>query len=95
MVDKTICKCGDHKVSGSQCIEGQTYILLNTEDLLTALAGGTSISKLDLSHAYQQLFLDEGSEKDLMFCTHRGCESVTASDVILIAVSSEEEHLKG
>lgn len=64
------------------------------KDLLTALGGGTSFNKPDLLHAYEQLLLDEGSEKDLTFCTHRGCESVTALDVILIAASSEE-HLKG
>ncbi len=55
-VDKTIRICGDWKVSVNQCIEVlETYPLHNTEDLFATLAGGTSFSKLDLSHAYQQL----------------------------------------
>lgn len=59
--DKTIRICGDYKVSINQCLEEQTYPLPNTEDLFTTLAGGTLFSKLDLSHAYQQLLLDEES----------------------------------
>ncbi|KAJ8352134.1 hypothetical protein SKAU_G00236100 [Synaphobranchus kaupii] len=35
-------------------------------------AGGTSFSKLDLSHAYQQLQLDADSEQYLTINTHRG-----------------------
>lgn len=69
--DKTIRICGDYKVSINQCIEVQTYPLPNT-DLFGTLAGGTSFSKLDLSHAYQHLLLDEESEKYLTINTHKG-----------------------
>ncbi|XP_061735502.1 uncharacterized protein K02A2.6-like [Nerophis ophidion] len=71
-VDKTIRICGDYKVSVNQCIEEQTYPLPNTEDLFATLAGGTSFSKLDPSHAYQQLQLDKESEKYLTINTHKG-----------------------
>ena len=60
--DKTIRICGDYKVSVNQCIEVETYPLPNTEDLFATLAGGTSFTKLDLSHAYQQLRLHRHSE---------------------------------
>lgn len=70
--DKTIRICGDYKVSINRCMEEQTYPLPNTEDLFATLAGGTSFSKLDLSHAYQQLILDEESEKYLTVNTHKG-----------------------
>lgn len=53
--DKTSRICGDYKVSINQCIEEERYPLPNTEDLFATLAGGTLFSKLDLSHAYQQL----------------------------------------
>ncbi|XP_026046823.1 uncharacterized protein K02A2.6-like [Astatotilapia calliptera] len=70
--DKTIRICGDYKVSVNQCVEEERYPLPNTEDLFATLAGGTSFSKLDLSHAYQQLQLDEESEKYLVINTHKG-----------------------
>ena len=66
--DKTIRICGDYKVSINRCMEEQP--LPNTEDLFATLAGGTSFSKLDLS--YQQLMLDEESEKYLTVNTHKG-----------------------
>ena len=43
-----------------------------TEDLLTTLNGGQKFSKLDLSHAYQQLLLDNESREYLTVNTHSG-----------------------
>lgn len=68
-VGKTIRICSDYAVSINQCIEEETYPLPNTEDLFATLAGGTSFSKPDLSHVYQQLQLDEESEKYLTINT--------------------------
>ncbi len=70
--DKSICICGDYKVTINQNLEEETYPLPNTEDLFAKLAGGTLFSKLDLAHAYQQLKLDQQSEKYLTINTHRG-----------------------
>lgn len=70
--DGSVRLCGDYKVTINQSLEEETYPLPNAEDLFATLAGGTSFSKLDLSHAYQQLQLDAGSEQYLTVNTHRG-----------------------
>jgi len=70
--DKSIRICGDYKVTINQSVEEETYPLPNTEDLFATLAGGKLFTKLDLSHAYQQLELDKDSEKYLTVNTHRG-----------------------
>ena len=70
--DKTMRICGDYKVTVNRCIEEETYPLPNSEDLFATLAGGTLFSKLDLSHAYQQLELDENSKALLTVNTHKG-----------------------
>lgn len=70
--DKSIRICGDYKVTINQSVEEETYPLPNTEDLFATLAGGKLFTKLDLSHAYQQLQLDKDSEKYLTVNTHRG-----------------------
>ena len=41
------------------------YPLPSTEDLFATVAGGQVFSKIDLSHAYQQVELDEDSQKYL------------------------------
>lgn len=71
-VDKSIRICGNYKVNINQSVEEETYPLPNTEDLFATLAGGKLFTKLDLSHAYQQLELDKDSEKYLTVNTHRG-----------------------
>ncbi|XP_039525150.1 uncharacterized protein K02A2.6-like [Pimephales promelas] len=70
--DKSIRICGDYKVTINNQLEVETYPLPNTEDLFATLAGGKWFSKLDLSHAYQQLRLDKDSEEYLTINTHRG-----------------------
>lgn len=70
--DKSIRICGDYKVTINNSVEEETYPLPNTEDLFATLAGGKWFSKLDLSHAYQQLELSPESEKYLTVNTHRG-----------------------
>ncbi|XP_056132701.1 uncharacterized protein K02A2.6-like, partial [Lampris incognitus] len=70
--DKSIRICGDYKVTVNQSVEEETYPLPNAEDLFATLAGGTLFSKLDLSHAYQQLELEKDSEKYLTINTHKG-----------------------
>lgn len=70
--DKSIRICGDYKVTINSELEAETYPLPNTEDLFATLAGGKWFSKLDLSHAYQQLRLDKDSEEYLTINTHKG-----------------------
>lgn len=61
--DRSLRICGNYKVTINQNLEEETYLLPNTEDLFTKLAGGTLFSKLDLAHAYQQFKLDQHPEK--------------------------------
>ncbi|XP_056138781.1 uncharacterized protein K02A2.6-like, partial [Lampris incognitus] len=70
--DKSTRICGDYKFTVNQSVEEETYPLPNAEDLFATLAGGTLFSKLDLSHAYQQLELEKDSEKYLTINTHKG-----------------------
>ena len=53
------------------------YPLPKVEDLLSTLAGGKSFSKLDLSHAYQQLHLSEESKPLVTINTSKGLYQYT------------------
>ena len=48
------------------------YPIPKIEDLFTKLAGGKVLSKLDMSQAYQQIQLDEGSLKLVVINKHQG-----------------------
>ena len=48
------------------------YPVPKTEDLLASLNGGKLFCKLDLSHAYQQLKLDNESREYLTINMHKG-----------------------
>ena len=50
---------GDYKVTINQASQTNSYPLTRVDDLFAALSGGTIFTKLDLSHAYQQILLDE------------------------------------
>ena len=63
---------GDYKMAVNQCADVDQYPLPNTETLFATLAGGQVFSKIDLSHAYQQVELDEDSQKYLTINTHKG-----------------------
>ena len=69
--DGSIRVCGDYKVTVNAVSKLDAYPLPHVEDLFTALSGGQLFSKLDLSHAYQQLLLDE-SKKFTTINTTRG-----------------------
>ena len=64
--------CGDYKVTVNPCLEEEYYPLPTEEDLFAMLARGKYFSKIDLSNAYQQLELDEESQKLLTINTHKG-----------------------
>ena len=48
------------------------YPLPKVEDLFAALAGGKLFSKIDLTHAYQQVKIDDASKKYTTINTHKG-----------------------
>lgn len=64
--------CGDYKLTINQASQLNTYPLPRVEDLFTMLAGGKTFTKLDMSHAYQQLLLEEESKQYVTVNTHKG-----------------------
>ena len=70
--DGRIRICGDYRVTINHLSKLDSYPIPKADDLFAALAGGKSFSKLDLSHAYLQLVLDEESRKFTTINTQRG-----------------------
>ena len=70
--DGSIRICGDYKLTVNPATECDTYPVPKTEDLLATLNGGDMFSKLDLRQAYQQILLDEESQRLCTINTHRG-----------------------
>ncbi|XP_062404761.1 uncharacterized protein K02A2.6-like [Sardina pilchardus] len=70
--DSTVRICGDYKLTANVASRLEQYPLPRIEELFSTLAGGTSYSKLDMSHAYQQLVLAEESRKLVTINTHKG-----------------------
>jgi len=70
--DGAVRVCGDYKMTINQASQLDTYPLPRVEDLFATLAGGQTFTKLDMSHAYQQLLLDEDSKQYVTINTHMG-----------------------
>ena len=64
--------CGDYKLTVNRYALIDRYPLPKIEDLYATLAGGEKFSKLDLSHAYSQVELDEHSQDLTTISTHIG-----------------------
>ena len=75
--DGSIRICGDFRVTINQVAQRDMYPLPKVEDLLSTLAGGNTFSKLDLSHAYQQIQLSEESRKLVTINTTKGLYQYT------------------
>ena len=70
--DGSIRLCGDYKVTINPALIPDTYPLPRVDDLFTALSGGKIFTKLDLSHAYLQVPLDDSSKKYTTINTPKG-----------------------
>ena len=71
--DKTSVRiCGDFRVTVNPVSKLDRYPLPKTADLFGKLKNGKFFSKLDLSHAYQQLPLEEDSKRFVVINTHKG-----------------------
>ena len=70
--DGTVRICGDYKITVNKVCKGDNHPIPRIEDLAYALSGGEKFTKLDLSHAYTQLQLDEESRKYTTINTHKG-----------------------
>ena len=70
--DGSLRLCGDYKQTVNPQLDVDKYPLPNPTELFASLAGGCQFSKIDLSHAYQQLQLDESSRECVTINTHQG-----------------------
>lgn len=70
--DSTVRICGDYKVTINPWLEVDQYPLPKTQDLFKKLTGGETLTKLDLSQAYEQVQLEEWSKHYLSMNTHKG-----------------------
>ncbi|KAL5467316.1 hypothetical protein EMCRGX_G031528 [Ephydatia muelleri] len=70
--DGSLRLCGDYKVTVNSVANVESYPYPRINDLLASLTGGKVFSKLDLSHAYLQLPLDEKSKEYVTITTHKG-----------------------
>ena len=70
--DGNIRICGNYKLTANKVLRLEKYPIPSLEDLLQSLQGGVKFSKLDLSHAYHQIELDEDARKFTTVNTHRG-----------------------
>ncbi|GFO41416.1 polyprotein [Plakobranchus ocellatus] len=70
--DGTVRICGDYKTTLNKVCKGDNHPIPRIEDLAHALSGGDKFTKLDLSHAYTQLELDESSREMTTINTHKG-----------------------
>ncbi|CAG9116185.1 unnamed protein product [Plutella xylostella] len=64
--------CGDYKVTINKKLMRDPYPLPRIEELFAALSGGEKYSKIDLTNAYQQKFLEESSQACTAITTHVG-----------------------
>ena len=69
---KSIRICGDFRVTVNPVSRLNRYPIPKIEDLLATLKNGKVFLKIDLSQAYQQLPLDEESQKLCVINTHKG-----------------------
>ena len=70
--DGNIRVCGNYKVTANKILRVEKYPIPSLEDLLMSLQGGQKFSKIDLSHAYHQVELEESARKYTTINTHRG-----------------------
>ena len=69
--------CGNYKLTVNPALNVNLYPLPRPEDLFINLAGGKQFTTLDLSHAYNQLVLEDSSRKFLTINTQRGLYQYT------------------
>lgn len=69
--------CGDFKLTVNKAAALEHYPLPRVEELFSTLSGCQVFNKLDMSHAYNQIQLDEPSQKYVVVNTPRGLKMFT------------------
>ena len=69
--------CGDYKITVNRASKLEKYPIPRIDELFASLSGGRLFSKLDLSHAYLQVPLDESSQQFVTINTHKGLFTYT------------------
>ena len=64
--------CGDYKLTVNKEVTVDQYPIPNIDDLYSKLSGGVAYSKLDLSHAYEQVCLSNDSQHLTTITTLKG-----------------------
>ncbi|XP_039764273.1 uncharacterized protein K02A2.6-like [Pararge aegeria] len=64
--------CGDYKITINPKLKRDYYPLPRIDELFTNLSNGEEYSKIDLRHAYEQVLLEESSQKYTAITTHIG-----------------------
>ena len=59
--DGTVRVCGDYKLTVNKVSKLDGYPIPKLDDMNTKLVGGQTFTELDLSHAYEQMLVDENS----------------------------------
>ena len=75
--DGCIRLCGNYKVTINPALEVDQHPLPKPDDIFATLSGGQHFTTLDLTHAYNQLLLDENSRKYVTINTHKGLYQYT------------------
>lgn len=75
--DGSVQLCGDYRVTINRESSLEQYPIPRMEDMFAVLAGGEKFSKLDMSHAYQQILLDKTSQSYVTVNTHKGLFTYT------------------
>ncbi|XP_061564077.1 uncharacterized protein K02A2.6-like [Cololabis saira] len=71
--DNSVRICGDYKLTVNRVSKLEKYPIPKVEDLFASLSGGQKFTKLDMSHAYHQIPLEEESKKKYVTInTHKG-----------------------
>ncbi len=75
--DGSLRLCGDYRVTVNRESSLEQYPIPRMEDMFAVLSGGEKYTKLDMSHAYQQILLDETSKQYVTVNTHKGLFTYT------------------
>ena len=81
--DKNVRLCGDYKLTVNQVAKLDRYPIPRIEDLYAHLGNGTTYTKLDMRHAYEQIQLHPDSLKYVTINAPRGhIQATTVRSVI-------------